>query len=325
MSSCFAFNDNARTDMYTSCNQSVDMMKNVKTPLVEYVLEMTPASRIYFSKNSSFGGSGLLHKKRSGGIGSWVQTELKIGFPTFQMRVEEPTIYVVGKDQTEPNMKVKICGGRCVEAHVDQDFSLLTGNNAEESCNQFYQIVKENHCYDHLQYAQLAKYYEPSDAIFQPTRMAKVEWMMTHSYSDLWEIIYHGKTPELIWELNMAAGGAFEDLVSEDSDPQAVVINLPKKMSVGEKYGAACFVDERKKKAVYVLAPAHKFEVTEAVLVVCALYNWDGVPEDGKTTTKSDIDITASAAARGTLIDYCASNGLAYKESKFVDFSKMSK
>merc|ERR1711862_358393 len=131
------------------------------------------------------------------------------------------------------------------------------------------------------EWSSLAKHfdYSPDYATkpkFTPTKFAEVTWMMSHAYADCWEIIYHAKIPEMLWEFNMQAGEAFADLVKEDPDPQAIAVSLPKGMDIGETYRAYCFLEESTKKAVYLVAPkADDMKVTDLVLVVVANYSWE--------------------------------------------------
>jgi hypothetical protein len=299
MSACFCVCDNTRTEMYTVCDQSIAEMKNVKTPLVELVLEMHPAARRLGREESGFG---LLHRKSRGGIGSWVRAELSCGFPQWMMRVEEQNIYLVGNSQ-DSDQKVPICTARFIEAHVDQDFKLLTSDAWAQCCRRYYSNLVENHSSFKLVHSSLSKYYDSADKIFTPTKFAKVSWMMSHAYSDLWEIIYHGKVPELLWELNMLAGGDFEQLVSKDSDPQGVAVQLPKEMTVGETYESLCFVDKNAQRAAYVLAPEGKMQATEVVLAVFANYSWEGLLQDGQTIKRQDLDLL-STKGRAELISF---------------------
>lgn len=316
MSSCFCIFDNTRSEMYTMCDQSVETMQQVKTPLVEIVLEMLPAVR---QLGRDVSGAGLLHSKSRGGIGSWVRCETWFGFPRWMMRVEDSTIYLVGKDKLSMN-KVPICRGKFVECHVDEDFNLLSGDRWEQDCDMFYDRTKNHHISRDLMHSQLHKYYESAQAPFTPTKCAKVTWMMSHAFSDLWEIIYHSKTPTLLWELNMLAGTEFQKLVQEDADPQAVSIQLPKKMTVGVTYEALCFLDERKKTSVYILIPKKSsMQASEVALAVFANYNWDAAPSDGQTIRSEDISIL-SAPGRLSLINFM--NGEA-KSSKYVDFADL--
>jgi len=316
MSSCFCFCDNTRTDMYTTCDQSIASYKEVKSPLTEIVLELMPAVRELGRQGS---GGGLLRMKNRGAIGCWLRVEAKFGFPQFQMRVEDQTIFLAGNDR-DSDQKIPICRGRFTEAMVDKDFSILTGDEWERDTAAFYSNVKENHNFRSLDKSQLSKYFDARGEPFKPTKFAKVSWMMSHAFSDLWDIMYHPKTPEMLWEINMLAGQAFEKLVEQDPDPQAVIVNLPKKMAVGITYEVLCFLEEEQNKAVYVLAPSGNMEATEIVLAVVANYKWEAAPKDGQTTRKEDVDLIA-AAGRNYLVNFATKGET--RSSKNVDLSSL--
>jgi len=145
---------------------------------------------------------------------------------------------------------------------------------------------------------------------------------MPFGYGDIWGILYHSRTPECLWDCNMAAGGVFAELVQTEPDPQAIAVNLPKKMGVGTMYDVLIFLDKPKKKAIYILIEEGAAEFDQIVLAVTAHYKWSGVPADGKTLSKEDFDVLGGPN-RNRLMSYGLSGSA--ENNKFLDFSKLTK
>lgn len=316
MSSCLCFCDNTRSDMYTICDQSVASFKEVKSPMTGIVLELMPAVR----QLGRHGSAWSVGNRVRGAIGNWIRVEAKFGFPQFQMRVEDQTVFLVGPDR-DSDTKIPFCRGLFIEAMVDTDFSLLLGDRWEADSAAFYRNLKENHTFRSLDKSQLSKYFEARGTPFKPTKFAKVSWTMSHAFSDLWDILYHPRTPEILWEVNLLAGQPFEQLVEQDPDPQALVVELPKKMTTGMTYEVLCFLEEETEKAVYILAPSKRMDASEVVLAVVANYKWEAAPQDGQTTRKEDVDVIGFNG-RSAFISF-ATKGEA-KSSKIVDLSGLA-
>jgi len=317
LSACLAAMDNCRTDLFTTCDMSVESFRNVNDPFVEVAIELCPAVK-KLSRESSR--SGLLHKTNRGALLSWLRLEAVFGWPAFPMRSEETTIYLVGKDK-QSSQREPLCTARFNEAFTDKDEErALQGDTWVEASLKFWASVAENHTVSRLSERRLEGYYGASDEPFMPTKFAKVSWLMSHSFGDLWEILYHGKTPELLWDVNKLAGGEFADLVVEDSDPQALAINLPKMMEVGSTYEVFCYLETLSRRAVYVLVPQGKSTNGDVVLAVCARYNWKNLPQDGKTLCREDLQVL-SGPSRAALVNF--GTGQDFKGTKVLDFSKL--
>lgn len=317
MSACLAAMDNCRTDMFTTCDMTVEAYRKVNDPFIEVAIELYPAIRKLGEESSR---RGLLHRTSRGALLSWLRLEAVFGWPGFPMKTEETTIYHVGKDKSS-GQKEPICTARFVEAFTDKERA-LNGDEWEKASDRFWASVKENHSVSRLSSRRLESYYDPAGEPFMPTHFKKVTWMMSHCYEDLWEILYHGKTPELLWDVNKLAGGDFAELVAEEVDPQAIAMNLPKPMEVANEYNVLCFLDVDTRKAVYVLAPKGSTTKTnEVVLSVCALYRWQGLPQNGKTLHREDFQVI-SGASQISLINFA--NGQEYKATKSVDLSKLA-
>lgn len=318
MSACLAAMDNCRTDMFTTCDMSVESFRKVNDLFIEVAIELNPAIRKLGGEVSR---SGLLHKTSRGALGSWLRLEAVFGWPGFPIRSEETTLYHVGKDKSS-SQREPLCTARFIEAFTDKDEErALNGDAWERDAEQYWANVKENHSVNRLAQKSLFSYYNSEDEPFSPTNFTKVCWLMTHSYGDLWELLYHGKTSELLWDVNKLAGGDFANLVAEDPDPQALAMNLPKPMEVGTQYDVMCYLDVQTSKAVYVLLPKGSTALGDVVLAVCARYKWQGVPQHGKTLCKEDLQVL-SGPSRNALVNFAL--GLDFKATKAVDFEKVA-
>lgn len=322
MSSCFAALDDARSEMFCICDQSVKSFKNVSDPFTTVCMELMPAIQQLSNERNK---DGLLYTRKDskGAVLSWLRCEVSNGFPMFPLKTEESGIYLVGKDKTS-NQRTKVCRARFVEAFVDEKTnSALSGEQWEQDAEQFWSRVRSDHCAPHLQSERSIQKLYPSGDAFKPTAYKHVSWRMGFGFGDLWGILYHGKTPEMLWEVNKLAGGPFAALLDADPDPQAVAMNLPKKMEVGTEYSVLCYLEEKAKRAVYVLLPAGSTFSSECVLAVSALYDWGASPASGETLCSQDIDVLGGGS-RASLIGF-AFDGKDAKPSKNLDLSSLPK
>lgn len=315
MAALFAMCDNNRTDMFTTCDMSVEAYRKVNDPFVEVAMELRPAIKQLAAD------VGLGARNRSG-RGSWLRSEASSGWPQFPFKTEEQSIFFVGQDKNSVRRET-ICTARFVEAFTDKDEDkALNGDDWAQAAEQYWKYVKQNHSDPKLSEMRLSAYYKEGSDVFQPTKFAKVTWMMSHFYSDAFDILYHGKTSEMIWEVNMQAGGAFADLVATEPDPQAIAVNLPKMMKVSEVYEVLCFLEESTKRAIYVLAPQGKMDAANVVLGVCTRYKWDNISYLGETLTKEDFQLITGASARGFIQWATGEDG---KGMKNADLSLLSR
>jgi len=154
-----------------------------------------------------------------------------------------------------------------------------------------------------------------------PNELKKVTWRMSYTYGDLWKVLYHARVPELLWDVNMLAGGAFAELVKTEPDPQAMAVNLPKGMAVGAVYDVYCFLEQDRKKACYMLVTEGGKLPSDCVLSVVAMYDWSHtVPKDGKTLRSEDLELVGPSG-RAHMINF-ALKGEA-KTTKFLDMAKL--
>ena len=116
------------------------------------------------------------------------------------------------------------------------------------------------------------------------------------------------------------AGGPFAKLVEEEADPQAVVMKLDRQMELGVTYDVLCYLDEATRKANYLFLPAGVQDKLKVVLAVCALYDWESAPEDGKSLCSEDISITDS---KGRLPLFKYAVGQEAKATPLVDLAKL--
>lgn len=324
MSAIFSAMDLCRTEMMCLCDQSMEAFRKVTNPFTQVIMELKPAIK---TLSDEVAHDGLLYTnpKSRGPVLSWLRCEGTYGWPMFPFRTEEQQVFLVGK-QKESSQRTPIASARFLQAFVDDTLTPampLSGDKWESFVDRFWAKVKKDHSSPHLNEFRLQKLYPSSDKPFVPTKYAQVSWLMSHVFGDLWAILYHGRTPELLWDLNMLAGGPFAALVDGEPDPQALVINLPKKMEVGKVYDALCYLDEASRKVVYVLLPKGARLNSECVLVVMALYNWNGAPENGQTLTAEDVELVLGGAPRGSLITFAT--GAEVKATRLFDLSKLPK
>jgi len=320
MSACLGAMEECRTDTFALCDQTVESFKNVTDPFILVALELHPAI-MDFSPSRSEDGMLYAHPGCHGPIMTWLRNELEYGWPMFPLRTEEQKIYAVGKN---PRMSGRKCiaTGRFIEALVDEKTDgMLQGQQWQDDTERFFAGIKAHHSNPRLDEAKLHNFYRSSGKTFKPSVMTKVSWTMGNAFADLWAILYHAKTPELLWEVNQLCGGAFLDLVKEECDPQAIAVSLPQKMKVGAVYDCFCYLEESSKKAAYVLLPSGSEAPSDCVLCVVALYDWSSVPADGATLTSEDVELPNSGAARGNLVKFALGGEI--KASKLLDLSKV--
>lgn len=284
MSALLGMMDELRTDLFSICDMSVTKFQKVSDPFTDVAIEMHPNS-IGLSTED-----GLLYTapKSDGVVLSWVTGEAEFGWwGELPMRTEEQTHYFIGKNR-KSKRRVPLCTARFVEAFVDDDKGGLLGTEFQEDANKFWARLKKDHSAERLNKRPTEDFYPKSGKPFAPTVFKSVTWTMSFTYGDVWSILYHARTPELIWELNQLAGGPFKALVKDEPDPQAMAINLPTKMSVGTTYEAVCFLEEATSKAAYILYPQGSDKLQDVCLVVFARYNWADTT-DGKTLTWEDV------------------------------------
>mmetsp|Transcript_310 Transcript_310/g.1038 ORF Transcript_310/g.1038 Transcript_310/m.1038 type:complete len:474 (-) Transcript_310:90-1511(-) len=323
MSACLAAMDNCRTDLFTICDMSVESFKNVNDPFTQVMIELRPAIAKLGEGDS---GDGLLYTTpdSSGPVLTWLRLEAQFGWPAFPLRTEEQTIYKVGKDINSA-AREPIATARFVEAFTDSSAdppSALMGENWERDADKFFAKVKSDHSNEALNQRQIHKMYKSSGKPFTPTHYKEVSWLMSHAYADLWDVLYHARAPELLWDVNMLAGGEFAGLVAGEADPQALAMNLPKGMKVGTVYDTLCFLDSNTKKAMYVLLPQGSKKGPDCVLCISASYNWQTVPQDGATLTSEDLE-ACTAVSRNQLINFAAGNEA--KPTRLLDLSNLPK
>mmetsp|Transcript_26170 Transcript_26170/g.55406 ORF Transcript_26170/g.55406 Transcript_26170/m.55406 type:complete len:477 (+) Transcript_26170:98-1528(+) len=317
MSGCLATMDDARTECFVECDMSVSSFRNVTCPFTQVAIEMMPAVQKLGRAHQT---DGLLYHspKNKGAITSWVRSESLFGWPGCPIKSEETSMYLVGK-QKESSKKERICTGRFIEAFVDDATgSALQGQAWESEFDRFYAKVKTHYSSGRLTERNLAKMYQPRGQPFTPGKFTRVKWLMSTAYGDLWGLLYHGRTPELLWDLNKAAGESFAKLVELDDDPQAITMQLPKKMQVGTLYEALIFLEEETQRAVYILRPDGSTSNSDTVLAVTALYDWAGTPQDGKSLRAEDSEVIA-AGSRAQICAWAA--GGPAKATKTVDLS----
>jgi len=256
------------------------------------------------------------------GICSWLRVETSFGWPSFPTRTEESTVYLVGKHRAS-KQKVPLCTGRFLEFMLDDGpGDALKGPQSEQDAARFWARVKRDHSSPALDDMRMHQRYPSAGRPFAPTHFQKVRWMMSAVYADLWKLIYHPRIPELLWDLNRLASGPFAALVAEESDPQAIAVELPAKMSFGAVYDAHCFVDEASRKALYLLLPEGSEDAAECVLAVLARYDWSVLPQDGRTLSAEDVEMVRKS--RGAAISY-GSRGAAPPPTSLLDLSKLPK
>jgi len=320
MSGCFGAMDECRVDSHACCDQSVETMRGVEDPMIEISMELAPAI-LQLGKEASTDGLLYAHPDSRGAVKSWLRVELEFGFPSFPFKTEEQTIYLVGKVAESPQ-RTRVARANFLKAFVDSDTGGLCAEDPwSGDIDMFYADLKSRHSQDRLAVYPLRKLYEPEGKPFTPTLCKKVSWLMSYSYTDLWGLHYHGKTPEVLWDLNMAAGGAFAELVRSEPDPQALAAGLHKKMDFGLVFDALCFLEEGRGRAAYVVLAQGKDSPSDVVLSVCARYAWAGVPEDGRTLCGEDFDVM-SRGGFTSLIKFALGGGEG-KAGKVCDLTKL--
>lgn len=320
MSACLAAMDECRTDLFTICDNSITAFRQVENPFTGLALELRPD--ILRLKDDD----GLLytHPQSTGPILSWLRLEASFGWPMFPLRNEEQSIYHVGKDKTKA--KTTLCTGRFQLAFTDASVepkAVLSGEHWEQQLDKFMAQVKSDHSSQHLNERNLFKYYDPAGKPFVPDKYAKVSWRMGFGFVDIWKVLYHCKTPEVLWDVNMNAGGDFAALVKKEPDPQAIAVTLPKAMSMGTLYDVYCFLQEEKRKAVYLFMPEGSTTAADCALAVLAIYDWSSnCPPDGKTLSSEDLEVV-NAAGRMHLFNHVT--GGEAKNTRYMEFDKLPK
>eukprot|EP00931_Biecheleriopsis_adriatica_P089751 TRINITY_DN63835_c0_g1_i1.p1 TRINITY_DN63835_c0_g1~~TRINITY_DN63835_c0_g1_i1.p1 ORF type:complete len:503 (-),score=88.46 TRINITY_DN63835_c0_g1_i1:44-1552(-) len=321
MSACMNVMDECRTDLFSICDQTVETFAKATDPFILCAIELHPAIA-QLDRAKAEDGMLYTHPRSRGAISSWLRIEAEFGWPMFPLRTEEQTIYLVGKQPRSAD-RTPIATGRFTEALVDENTeSMMQGETWQGDVDRFFARVKSDHSNARLNEAKLSSFYRQAGKAFEPTLLKQVTWTMSAAYADLWAILYHAKTPELLWDLNRLAGGAFAELVERESDPQALVISLPQKMQVGETYTCLCYLDESSKKAVYVLLPAGSSNASDCVLCVVARYDWANAPQDGATLSSEDVELPNSGPGRGNLVKFALGDSADVKPSKLLDLSK---
>jgi len=319
MSACMAAMDAARTDLFALCDNTVQSFRKVGNPFTNLAIEMRPEIRMLQDDD------GLLytHPRSTGPILSWLRLEGEFGWPMFPLRNEEQNIYFVGKDKNRPKQST-LCTGRFQLAFTDTSGDTpvaLTGDEWEQQLNTFMAKVKSDHSSDKLADRNLYKLYLSAGKPYMPAQFKKVSWRMGFGYVDIWKVLYHAKIPELLWDVNMIAGGDFAKLVEKEADPQALAVSLPKGMDMGAVYDVYCFLEEEKRKATYIFLPEGSSNYSDCVLACVALYDWSSkCPADGKTLRSEDLELI-TAAGRMYLIQYVTGGEM--KTSKFVDMENL--
>jgi hypothetical protein len=315
MSACYCCMDECRTEALSICDCSVSSYKKVTDSIVWCAIELVPAIK----KLSSTEDDGLLHARTdaTGAILSWLRAEMQIGFPLSNVRTEESNVYLVGKDK-KSNRREKIARAMFSQALVSEG-SILNGAQWEQDSEQYWSRLKEDHSKEALgKERNLWKYYPGGDP-FKPTTWKKVSFLMGSCYSDLWGQMYHAKAPEMLWDVNKTAGGAFEALVDGDEvDPQAMAVAFPAKMTPGSTFDVFCFLEESKKKAVYVFLKKDGTASSDCVLAVCALYDWQATPQTGQTLRAEDVEI-CNGPARSMLVGFV--DGKEAKATRLLDLT----
>eukprot|EP00413_Alexandrium_margalefii_P044244 CAMPEP_0204604062 /NCGR_PEP_ID=MMETSP0661-20131031/57628_1 /ASSEMBLY_ACC=CAM_ASM_000606 /TAXON_ID=109239 /ORGANISM="Alexandrium margalefi, Strain AMGDE01CS-322" /LENGTH=493 /DNA_ID=CAMNT_0051615187 /DNA_START=62 /DNA_END=1543 /DNA_ORIENTATION=- len=319
MSACLAAMDECRTDLFSICDNTVTSFRKVSNPFTSLALEMKPVILNLVDDD------GLLytHPRSTGPILSWLRLEAQFGWPMFPLRNEEQNIYFIGKDKSRPK-QASLCTGRFQLAFTDdseENKSALAGEEWEKQLDVFMRQVKSDHSSKDLDERQLYKYYLSAGKPFMPTLFKKVQWRMGFSFVDLWKLLFHAKTPEVLWEVNMEAGGDFAKLVEKEPDPQAMAVALPKPMEMGQLYDVYCFLEEGKNKALYLFQPEGSTSAADCVLGVVALYDWSSkCPPDGKTLRSEDLELI-TAPGRMHCIGYATGGEM--KTTRFLDFEKL--
>lgn len=323
MSACLNAMEECRTDSFTICDQRVASMRKVTNPFILVALELHPSMAEFHPDNAE---DGLLyaHPGSGGPIMTWLRLEATWGWPMFPLRSEEQTIYAVGKNP-RASKRTPIATGRFIEALVDeQTNAMLTPEKWQQDFDQFFDQLKQDHSNSRLNESRLPNLYMKSNKPFTPTLFKKVSWTMSCMFADLWAILFHAKTPELLWDVNKICGGPFADLVQTDPDPQAIAISLPQKMEAGATYDCLCYLEEATKKAAYLLLPAGSSDPSTCVLCVMALYNWSNLPADGSTLSNEDVSLPDNGGARGNLIKFGLNTG-EVKPSKLLELGSVKR
>lgn len=316
MSACLGAMDECRWDSVALCDHTVESYKQVTSPFTQVVIEMRPAVR----QLAEASGLGDPHPESKQGIRSWLRLEAQFGWPMFPVQNEETTVYLVGKHKGGAG-RVPICTARFTEIFVDDSTGkALEGPQWTEDTEKFWKRVKDEHSIEALNELNLYKMYPAAGKAFAPTRFQKVSWPMSAAYADLWAILYHARTPEILWEINRLAGGPFAQLTDGEADPQAMAMDLPKKMQLGVVYDAHCFLDEATRKAVYVLLPENSSDLQDCVLCVLGLYDWQSTPADGGSLSAEDVELVRKA--RPALVSFGV-KGEKAKPTRLLDLSKV--
>jgi len=318
MSACMGIMDEARTESHSLCDHSVGNIRNISDPHIELVIELCPAI-LQLSDKVYKDGMMYQHPESKGAIFSWVRSELTYGWPMWPFKNEMQQLYLVGKSK-ESSQRVPIATARFAKALFDADTSGLASESMQSTVRKFFERLSKDHSSDEMSKGYpLKKLFGSTGQVFVPTIFKKVAWMMSYCFGDLWGRFYHGKAPELLWEVNMLAGGAFAALVKDEPDPQSISVGLHKQMDMGTSFDVLCFLDEKARKALYVLLLAGTSDV---YLSLCAHYQWEGVPADGRTICAEDLEVITQVQGK-VCLKYAT--GQDFKANKTLDLTQLPK
>jgi len=299
MSGVFGAMDETRMDMHSMCDHTAESLREVVDPHVELGMELMPVIKQLSNANAT---DGMLytHPDSRGAVQSWVRIEAEFGFPMYPFKTEEQNMFLVGKKR-ESAQRLHIARARFYKAFVEDKKGALVDESFQEELDLFYDKMKKDHVSERVAVRPLKMLYEPGNKAFTPTAYKKVRWLMSFIYSDLWGLHYHGRTSEVLWDVNMLAGSPFAELVQEEPDPQAMSVHLPKKMDFGKTFDVHCFLEVGLHRAVYVVGPEGFQKPNDVVLCVCARYAWEGAPADGKTLVSEDFEVLSLLGMKNLL------------------------
>jgi hypothetical protein len=320
LSGCLVAMDELRTEMCQEADTTVASFENVVDHIVEMAVELQPAVTCLSGQED-----GLLYTTRDakGPILSWLRVESQLGWPSFPYKAEEHTVFLVGKDKFGPARSTPIATARFMQAFCDNSEKTvpLDGEQWRQDFDKFWATPRGRYSSGRLAETRLSELYPVGGNKFSPTQFQKISIQLTHCFQDLWGSLNHAKVPELLWDINMRAGVGFANLLEKDADPQALAAKMPKSMSIGRFYDVYCFVENGKRRAVYIVVPEGEKQASSCVLAVCARYNWESVLPQGKTLTKEDLSMIDSDG-QTAFLDY-AINHSHQKPDSLCDFSAL--
>jgi len=322
MSGCLAVLDASRLNLLTTCDWSVRSFRHLKTLPLQIALELRPAIS-QLSDKIAHDGFLYTHPDSSGPVLSWLRAESTFGWSKFPHRMEESTIFLVGKnrdsDQREPLATAR--SNLILADGTSNPAAAFAGEVAARESDQFWGAARLNHSNASLDVAELQALYSKGNEAYKPTYMKKVCWMSSYFHCDVDCALYHGKVPEILWDINTQAGGPFADLLRTEPDPQALVVTILRRFQTGTFYDVLSFLDKDLQKAVYCFMPQGSLHPEDCLLAVCALYNWHQVPEQGCTLRSEDFEMVGENG-RHNFIRFAAGSGT--KPSNVQDFSRLA-